>query len=901
MAAYAAVLSLKYIIQQIQLHPCPPISFDQNQVDSLTDTLNFLQKFLEQGYPCVGISREAIDVFESRIADAAHVAEDIIETRVVDQILAESKKMKNTRMQDRPRRILSTFCGAGSSRSPSTRQNVVAGLDVMEKISSVDLYRDLDKVIQDIGLIKNDVMEIKKSIVMEDHLHINSSTLASSRSHLTTRQETVVGLDDILNELMDKLTGQQSNLRIIPIVGMGGIGKTTLARNAYVEFMKHFDIRAWVTVSQNYNVREILIEILLCINKAESRETLSAKSEGELGVKVHQSLWGRRYLIVMDDIWSVEVWDKVNLFFPDNVGQRSRIIITTRLSDVASIGSHGVVMDFLNEDKSWDLLCKSILEEEEECPPELEEIGKKIAKNCEGLPLSIVVIGGHLAKSKRTREHWEYVSENIKNIVNSEDDERCLKVLQLSYNHLPVHLKPCFLYMGVFPEDKKIRVSWLVKLWVSEGFVKPIKGKSLEVVSREYLQELCDRNLILVHERGSYGNIKFCKIHDLLRELCLREAEKEKFLYVKRPHELTIPYGISTHRRIGIHQSMSEKDYHPDPVLRTLQYVPLVRSLICNFEERLPLLDFRLLRVLNAMIKKVVFRLVNLRFIAIRSDVLKKSGFPSSVNLLWNLQTLIVNGNWGVVAPCEIWNMTQLKHVHFDRLELPDPPIGGKDDEFVLGNLQTLTHIRNFKCGEEVVKRIPNINKLQIFYFKEPQGYLSYIVDNIGHLHKLESLRFSLYSLKKPSVNDLVQNIILPNSLMKLTLHRTCLKWEDMKTKIGLLPNLQVLKLKEYSFVGTEWETVEGQFRNLKFLLIYMCSDLEWWTTGSNHFPRLEHLHLQLLDKLKEIPSCIGEISTLQSIQLIWCSKSAVISAKEILKEQQDFGNVGLRVQVFDE
>ncbi|EYU31596.1 hypothetical protein MIMGU_mgv1a025161mg [Erythranthe guttata] len=754
MAAYAAVLSLKYIIQQIQLHPCPPISFDQNQVDSLTDTLNFLQKFLEQGYPCVGISREAIDVFESRIADAAHVAEDIIETRVVDQILAESKKMKNTRMQDRLRRILSTFCGA----VPLT------------------------------------CTEISISIVMEDHLHINSSTLASSRSHLTTRHETVVGLDDVLNEVMDKLTGQQSNLRIIPIVGMGGIGKTTLARNAYVKFMKHFDIRAWVTVSQNYNVREILIEILLCINKAESRETLSAKSEGELGVKVHQSLWGRRYLIVMDDIWSVEVWDKVNLFFPDNVGQRSRIMITTRLSDVASIGSHGVVMDFLNEDKSWDLLCKSILEEEEECPPELEEIGKKIAKNCEGLPLSIVVIGGHLAKSKRTREHWEYVSENIKKIVNSEDDERCLKVLQLSYNHLPVHLKPCFLYMGVFPEDKKIRVSWLVKLWVSEGFVKPIKGKSLEVVSREYLQELCDRNLILVHERGSYGNIKFCKIHDLLRELCLREAEKEKFLY-----------------------------------------------------------------------------------------------------------TLIVNGNWGVVAPCEIWNMTQLKHVHFDRLELPDPPIGGKDDEFVLGNLQTLTHIRNFKCGEEVVKRIPNINKLQIFYFKEPQGYLSYRVDNIGHLHKLESLRFSLYSLKKPSVNDLVQNIILPNSLMKLTLHRTCLKWEDMKTKIGLLPNLQVLKLKEYSFVGTEWETVEGQFRNLKFLLIYMCSDLEWWTTGSNHFPRLEHLHLQLLDKLKEIPSCIGEISTLQSIQLIWCSKSAVISAKEILKEQQDFGNVGLRVQVFDE
>ncbi|KAL7099390.1 hypothetical protein ACP275_09G081900 [Erythranthe tilingii] len=876
MAAYAALLSLKYIIQQIQLHPCPPISFDQNQVDSLTKSLNFLQDFLEGYSYGSSISREAVDVLESRIKDASLAAEDLIETRVVDQI-----------------------------HGGSTAHG--------KKISSSDFHQDLEMVIQDMGFIKKDVMEIKENhIGIEDHLLRNSSTLGGdgSSSSPSTRQNAMVGFDDLLIEVMDKLTERQSNLRIIPIVGMGGIGKTTLAKNVYAKplIMQHFDIRAWVTVSQNYNVQDILIEILLCISKDESLESLSAKSEGELGERVHKSLWGRRYLIVLDDIWSVEAWDKVNLFFPEN-GQRSRLMITTRLSDVASIGSHGIAMDFLNEEKSWDLLCRSVFEEEDDCPPELEEIGKKIAKNCEGLPLSIVVIGGHLAKSKRTREHWEYISENTNTIVNLEDNERCLKVLQLSYNHLPVHLKPCFLYMGVFPEDNKIRVSCLVKLWVSEGFVKPINGKSLEVVSGKYLQELCDRNLIFVHKRGSYGNIKFCSIHDLLRDLCLREAEREKFFYVTRLHEPTIPQGINTQRRIGIHQSMSEKDYHPDPVLHSLQYVPLVRSLICNFEERLPLLDFRLLRVLKVDDKKllndnnrqydysveVVFRLVNLRFIAIQSGRPKSSGFPSSVNLLWNLQTLVVNGTWDVVAPCEIWNMTQLKHVHFDRLELPVPPTGGKDDEFVLENLQTLTNIRNFKCGEEVVKRIPNINKLQIFYFEEPQGFLSYCLDNLGHLHKLESLRFSLYSEKKPPLNNLVQNFILPNSLKKLTLEGTYLKWEDMNTKIGLLPNLQVLKLKANSFVGPEWETIEGQFCNLRYLLINMCSDLEWWTTDSSHFPRLEHLVLQQLDKLNEIPSGIGEIPTLQSIELNLCHDDAVISTKSIFDEQED---LGLRVRV---
>ncbi|KAL7099415.1 hypothetical protein ACP275_09G083300 [Erythranthe tilingii] len=390
MAAYAALLSLRHIIEQLQHHPSPPISLDQNQVQSLTDNLNFLQKIIEQEYACVGISKEAIDVFESRIADAAHAAEDIIETRVVDQILGGW----NTRMQDCLLRILSIFCGAG--------------LDVVEKISSDELYQGLEKVIQDMGLIKKDVMEIKeKNIgVIEDHLHINSSTLAgaaSSRSHLTTRRDAVVGLDELLIEVMDKLIERQSNLRIIPIVGMGGI------------------------------------EILLCASKDESREILSGKSEGELGERAHKSLYGRRYLIVLDDIWSAEAWDEVNRFFPDN-GQRSRIMITTRLSDVASISSHGLVMDFLNEHKSWNLLCRSVFEEEDDCPPELEKIGKKIAKNCKGLSLSIVVIGGLLAKSKPTREYWEYISENLNSIVNMEDDERCLKVLLLSYRHLPVLL-----------------------------------------------------------------------------------------------------------------------------------------------------------------------------------------------------------------------------------------------------------------------------------------------------------------------------------------------------------------------------------------------------------------------------------------------------------------------------
>ncbi|KAL7139748.1 hypothetical protein ABFS83_09G074300 [Erythranthe nasuta] len=468
--------------------------------------------------------------------------------------------------------------------------------------------------------------------------------------------------------------------------------------------------------------------------------------------------------------------------------------------------------------------------------------------------------------------------------------------------------------MGVFPEDSNIRVSELVKLWVSEGFLKPIRGKSLEVVSREYLDELCDRNLILVHKRGLRGGIKLCKIHDLVRELCLREAEKEKFLYVRRPHDI-----INTQRRICIHDSTTLKKYLPE-ALHALQFVPFARSLFFEFEGVLPSLDHcRLLRVLRVADTYLnfygvnthcmytledVFQLVNSRFLAIGAVWGENPyRFPSSVYLLWNLQTLIVKSTVRVVvAPSEIWKMTQLRHVQFfGGLEMPNPPLGGQDGEFVLGNLQTLWRIRNFKCGEEVVKRIPNIKKLRLFYVgEELEGYFSSYccLNNIGRLGKLESFDCYFDFSSKPNRKDMLQNFIIPNSIKKLTLFGTYLKWEDMKTKIGWLPNLEVLKLKYNSFVGGEWETVEGQFCNLRFLLIFYCSDLERWTTDSSHFPRLEQLELWSLKELKEIPSCIGEIPTLGSIELDNCSKSAVISAKEILDEQKYLGNVGLRVRV---
>lgn len=274
------------------------------------------------------------------------------------------------------------------------------------------------------------------------------------------------------------------------------------------------------------------------------------------------------------------------------------------------------------------------------------------------------------------------------------------------------------------------------------------------------------------------------------------------------------------------------------------------------------------------------------------------------MRLLWNLQTLIVKGTWGdnIVAPSEIWEMSQLRHVEFDWIFLQNPsnvtPRGG--DVFILRDLQTLSEIANFRFTEDIVRRIPNIKKLKVSYDDYPDGWSHYFcLNNLGSLSKLESLACIFLSEKKSNHGHILRHsLAFPLSLKKLRLHDSCLLWEDM-TIIGSLPYLEVLKLKIGSFKGPEWSPVEGEFLCLKSLVIEACDDLVEWTADNTHFPRLEHLVLERLEKLREIPSEIGEIPTLQSIELRYCSDSAVISAKNLLDEQEALGNVGLQVRVY--
>ncbi|KAL0342472.1 UNVERIFIED_CONTAM: putative disease resistance RPP13-like protein 3 [Sesamum calycinum] len=607
---------------------------------------------------------------------------------------------------------------------------------------------------------------------------------------------------------MDELTTDEPDLNILPIVGMGGIDKTTLARNVFDDpyTIHHFDKRIWLTISQEYSSREILMRLLSDREDQVSNETLV-----ELGQRLHKMLFGRRYLIVMDDMWSTGAWNDLKLFFP-NIGNGSRVLVTTRLCNVAiSLGSHNHYrVDFLDEDKSWNLLCQKTFGQEG-CPyPELEEIGKNIAKKCNGLPLAIAVIGGLLANSNMRRDYWETVARNINSFSNLEDDEHCLKILSLSYNNLPIYLKPCFLYMRVFPEDYDIFALRLIKLWVAEGFLKPTPNKSLEDIAKEYLRDLIDRNLILIHSWTYRGKPKRCGIHDLLRDLCLRESQKEYFILVPKVQQLELSQLHRYNRpcllcgSLFTVQMIDLSEVHVASQSTSFASLP-----VCNDCKKMypNLTRLRLVRLKAFNEGDIEFLPpTKLRYLHMNYENESIVISPSAVLLLWNLQAL--SFGWDIckiVLPHEIWEMPQLRHLIVNQhVVLPDPTI--TQDSIVMQSLQTFSRIRNFRCTMDIIKRVPNLKKLKICYFGEDRSaeWSYYCLHNIARLPKLETLAFEITDFVS------LKNITFPTSLKKLTLIYCSIPWEEM-TIIGSLPNLELLQLHNKAVKGPEWSP-KGNF-----------------------------------------------------------------------------------------
>ncbi|KAK4748867.1 hypothetical protein SAY87_015453 [Trapa incisa] len=337
----------------------------------------------------------------------------------------------------------------------------------------------------------------------------------------------VVGRDDDKKRVMDFLLNPnfEEKLSILPIVGIGGMGKTTLARLVFKDerLKDHFQQKIWVCVSTNFMVQDILRKILQGCVEESKKGKIAGMEIDELHDNLRAELGEKKFLLVLDDVWNENMSKGLELqnHLPHGA-KGSKMLVTTRSSLVANtMAKKWQELSGLSEAESLTLLMKMVGKEEYEWKNrDLEAIAKGILKKCGGVPLAIMTIG-RLLSFRFTEGEWsDFLNEDFSRIEQEEGD--IMPTLKISYDFLPSHLKQCFAYCCLFPKDYKLDPNELVRLWMAQGFIlksSTTSKKTLHDVGKEYFKELVWRSFFQDIERDSLGNITECKIHDLMHDL----------------------------------------------------------------------------------------------------------------------------------------------------------------------------------------------------------------------------------------------------------------------------------------------------------------------------------------------------------------------------------------------
>ncbi|XP_058181712.1 putative late blight resistance protein homolog R1A-10 [Rhododendron vialii] len=833
---------------------------------------------------------------EARIRDVVYEAETAVDLFLANTVLKEAEEENmitklTKKISFRPKKLMKKIGILGRSL---TLGHVKIEIEVI-KTEMNEMYDKRTCGVQTVNNVGNFSID-------------RDTSRATNSSKWEGEEETMVGFEQETMILKEQLTGGSKQLKIISIVGMAGQGKTTLATRVYNDsFVTYYfpDTRAWITVSQEYQKRDLLLGLLRSVLQIQHKRDLllgllssvlqihqiSDNSDEVLAQKLYKSLKGRRYFIVMDDIWDHRAWfDLENCFPDDNNG--SRIMFTSRHEHVALLSKPmsfpPLSLRSLSPNESWNLLRQKIFQRET-CPSELMGIGKQIAQKCQGLPLAIVVVAGILRNEEKIRERWMQVGQTLNSQI-AMDQELWSKTIALSYNHLPAHLKPCFLYFAIFPEDFQIHVWKLIWLWVAEGFIRKTGKKSLEDVAEEYLMDLIGRKLVFVSRRGYDDRIKACGIHDLLREFCLQKAEEEYFLQRIMGKLLVSTSSYSSSLTSSI--PLVCIDSTPAP-----KYIRSLFRLHGSFDgyHGRPNYHFKLLRVLHFSSSSescwIEGQLVLLRYLDL--EFLPDHCLPVSISNLLNLETLLISEKCDsdFYLPHSIRKMVKLRHV---RITGPKRNIfirsgGLVDYPFCMDNLQTLSWINPRSCTD-VLARSPNLRKLGL----QISGRSSLLpnLDSLDFLNHVQELK-----LKFGREHNLRTTKFPPN-LTKLTLWGTRLCSGDMSILANSLPNLEALKLSRMSLQGPCWEA-SGVFPKLKFLK-FKSLQILGWIASSEDFPSLERLVLEQCYRLRKIPFEIGDLLTLKTIELHDCNRSLAFSARQIKEDQESQGNIGLQIKIIN-
>ncbi|XP_020992247.2 putative disease resistance RPP13-like protein 1 [Arachis duranensis] len=779
---------------------------------------------------------------------------------------------------------------------------------------------DMEKLVGTLESVvrRKNYLRLKESAKVDMSWRIPSTCLVEP-SEIRGREE---DKEAILKLLLDDDDDADGDLSVIPIVGMGGIGKTTLAQLLYHDdkVKENFDFRGWVCVSEEFDVVKVTKTVIEAITSSSCNLT----DLNLLQLDLKEKLSRQKFFIVLDDVWNENYDDWNTLLKPFQKGVKgSKILITTRNKNVASVvqtvSPHE--LSLLSDEDCWLVFSKharlSTVSLEN---PNLEKIGRDIVKKCDGLPLAVQALGGILRGNSDTRywnhllksEIWE-LSNDIINVVPA---------LRISYYFLPSYLKQCFVYCSLYPKDYEFSKDELLLLWMAENFLQPVGKKTMEEVGGEYFDELIARSFLQPH--STWEN-KFV-MHDLVHDLAMTCGGEFYF----RAEELRNAVEVDIKAR---HLSHNAKGNYPmsnllgvcDRLKHTRTFLELNLNEWIPFNmENAPCIMLSQLRYLRALsfkrfplesVPDSIGELIHLRYLDLSlTDIV---ALPESLGNLYNLQTLKLNFCRKLkMLPVAMKDLLNLRHLDISETPLDEMPKGmsklknlqflsgyvvGKREENKITELGALANLHK-SISILKLENVVNISEALEARMSDKDGIdsitLSWssneeettvdsemereILDKLRPHTNLKELRINGY--RGTRFPDWVGHSSYHN-ITKITLDgcRSCC----MLPSFGQLPSLKHLSISNFESlesVGAEFYFNKNgescletpQFPMLETLSIQsMRCWKEWRSLEFNGFPRLGHLTIRECPMLRgDLPNHLPSLQSLQIShckQLSWC------------------------------
>ncbi|WVZ51608.1 hypothetical protein U9M48_002737 [Paspalum notatum var. saurae] len=644
--------------------------------------------------------------------------------------------------------------------------------------------------------------------------------------------------DELINMLKSGDDMFKKKLKVISVVGIGGLGKTTIAKAVYDQLKADFECCAFVSVGRNPDLKKVLRDILLQLDKElykEDIQNLMIRDEKQLIDLLMESLGKRRYFIVIDDLWDVPTWKIIKLALVEN-NLGSKLVATTRIFDVAKEAGEVYKLDALSYYNSKKLFYTRIFGGEQICQDNLvDDVPDRILRKCGGIPLAIITMASLLAGKQR--EEWLNVQSSIR--FSDKDNQQVantMGILAYSYYDMPFHLRICFLYLSVFPEDYVIDKDRLIWMWIAEGFIHREQGVCLFELGERYFNELLNRSMIQpVAQDGELNIIDGCRLHDMVLEMILSLSRQENFVTIfdneqDRLAQINVRRVSLQSRTIGCitHAQMDVTHEHLTDLIH-LRYLGLKGTCIGELPKKIGALKF--LQTLDlgiTQLQELPWSIVLLaQLLCLRATVTKAiaPGIIKKLTSLEEFQIVYLSSSKGSesVSECkqfltELGSLRELRVLHIN------------------------INVRHESLEEDLMESLTNLRKLcslhiQLFF----QGSRCWEAPGFVLSRHLQLLRLPYINFR--SLPTWISSSLLP-SLCTLELSVKYLHSDDMRM-LGSLPELCSLKL--FSMSHPVVYGGDGYFQKLRFLsLDHLLARFKKDKSGAPIMPSLESLHLEV-------------------------------------------------------